>query len=433
MAAQASLQEGIYWAPKTRPGAHFAVVFLRVSRHVDLPVVTKALGQLWATYQNLKKGSVRDLPGHPVPHGNLTVLLGYGSNLFALTSVRRACPKPLQTFAHFRSPLPTGGGPLQPGSGLRYAKDVRANWATEDLVVQFIADTPLAVNRAIVETWKALYDQAKGREDQLPLLITRFYTGFQRDDARSWIDFHDGLSNMPSHQRADAIIVKDTGDPGDRWTVGGTYLTYLRVSVDLAVWRTVSVEQQQQLVGRDKLTGCPLVSLDGRSRGVPLAGCPMGGTREISDSTVPGNPAFFEPPNVSNPILQRSHVQRANHHIRSPGDRNSLRIFRQGYEFLETTNEAPGFRVGLNFVSFQDTPERLFRMLTQEGWLGRMNFGGDPDHQLPGMDRFLEVRAGAIFLVPPVVPREAFPGAHLFEKKATRPVRPRSGRSRPDG
>jgi hypothetical protein len=45
-----------------------------------------------------------------------------------------------------------------PEAGLWYAEDVRANLATEEIAVQFIADTQLAVNRAIVETWKFLHD-----------------------------------------------------------------------------------------------------------------------------------------------------------------------------------------------------------------------------------------------------------------------------------
>jgi len=96
--------------------------------------------------------------------------------------------------------------------------------------------------------------------------------------------------------------------------------------------------------------------------------------------------------------LQQSHVQRANHHLKPVNDHNSLRIFRQGYEFLEPLDQAPGFRTGLNFASFQDTPERLFRMLTQSTWLGT-NFGSyeNDKNPLPGMDWFLSVRAAAIF------------------------------------
>jgi deferrochelatase/peroxidase EfeB len=112
--------------------------------------------------------------------------------------------------------------------------------------------------------------------------------------------------------------------------------------------------------------------------------------------------------------LRQSHVQRANHHVKPASDRNSLRIFRQGYEFLEPLGVAPGFRAGLNFVSFQDTPERLLRILTQDSWLGGTNFGGDPDNPLSGMDRLLTVRAGGVFLAPPVTDEERFPGSSIF-------------------
>jgi len=91
-------------------------------------------------------------------------------------------------------------------------------------------------------------------------------------------------------------------------------------------------------------------------------------------------------------------MSRANHHLKPVNDHNSLRIFPQGYEFLEPLDQAPGFRTGLNFASFQDTPERLFRMLTQSTWLGGTNFGSyeNDKNPLPGMDWFLSVRAAAI-------------------------------------
>lgn len=95
-----------------------------------------------------------------MPSGNLTVLLGYGPNAFRLADARRPLPDDLDSRNQFRSPRPTGGGPLLVGAGLWYAEDVRANLATEEMAVQFIADTQLAVNRTIVETWKFLHDAA---------------------------------------------------------------------------------------------------------------------------------------------------------------------------------------------------------------------------------------------------------------------------------
>ena len=108
--------------------------------------------------------------------------------------------------------------------------------------------------------------------------------------------------------------------------------------------------------------------------------------------------------------MRRSHVQRANHHIRPASDFGSRRIFRQGYEFLEWAPEPPGFRAGLNFVSFQDTPARLLKMLTAGGWLGGTNFGGDEQAQ-PELASLLSVYGAGVYFVPPVVEGEPFPGA----------------------
>ncbi len=404
------LQEGIYHAPGVRPGKCFNILFLRALPGLDARQVGEAFGKLWQMYQDLKNGKLTDLPGQTVPTGDLTVLVGYGANVFKLPDIQHQLPSQIKDFGAFRSPLPTGGGPLLIGSGLRYADDVKTNPATEEIAVQFIAETQLAVNRAVMETWKALQDMSDQATGLAPLLLTAFYNGFQRDDGRSWIDFHDGISNMKSSEREGAIVIKSRPFE-EQWIEGGTYLAFLRLAVDLTAWRKLNRQQQELLVGRDKLTGCPLVSLDSAGNPVIKTGCPVTGRMDISS---PGNEAFFEPDSVNETILQQSHVQRANHHLTPVSDRNSLRIFRQGYEFLESLDSAPGFRPGLNFVSFQDTPERLLRMLTQQNWLGGTNFGGDPKNQLPGMDRFLSLRAAAIFFVPPVVEDELFPGASIF-------------------
>jgi deferrochelatase/peroxidase EfeB len=405
-----NLQEGIYHAPGVTPGKFFNILFLRALPGLSARQVGEAFGKLWQIYQDLKNGKLTDLPGHPLPAGDLTVLVGYGANVFKLPNIQHQLPSHIKKFGAFRSPLPTGGGPLLIGSGLRYADDVKTNPATEEIAVQFIAETQLAANRAVVETWKALQSMSDPAIGAAPLLLTGFYSGFQRDDGRSWIDFHDGISNMKSDKREGAITIKPR-PPEEKWIEGGTYLAFLRIAVDLTVWQKLNRQQQELLVGRDKLTGCPLVSLDSAGNPIIKTGCPVTGRKDVSS---PGNEAFLEPENVNETVLKQSHVQRANHHQGPENDHSTLRIFRQGYEFLEPLDSAPGFRIGLNFVSFQDTPERLLRMLTSETWLGDTNFGGDPKNQLPGMDKFLSLRAAAIFLVPPVVEDELFPGASIF-------------------
>jgi Dyp-type peroxidase family len=391
-----TLQEGIYHAPGRRPGRHFGLLFLRAN--ADSAACAAALEDLWDMYRGLQAGRVRDLDPATVPGGDLEVLLGFGRNAFALDGVALERPRGLADEYLFRSADPAGGGPLLRGSGLRYAADVRANMATEAFCVQLIANSKLAVDRAIVETWKALADASA-------LQVTTFFLGNQRDDHRSWIDFHDGISNLRSEDRESVIAIGPGTDEG--WAVGGTYLAFLRLAVDLPAWRRLPREVQELAVGRDKLSGCPIVSLD--EAGAPRTdpGCPVAGT-QIHET--PNDAPFAEPPEVSDPVVRASHVQRANHHIRPASDFGSRRIFRQGYEFLEWADAPPGFRAGLNFVSFQDTPSRLLKMLTAGGWLGGANFGGD-EQAHPELAGLLTVYGAGIYFVAPVVAGEPFPGA----------------------
>jgi deferrochelatase/peroxidase EfeB len=405
----AELQDGIYHRPGDRPGKFFAIAFFRAARGLNARAVGGALQQLWSMWQDLRNGLVRDLPDAPVDGGNLTVLLGLGPKAFELDGAGRLLPEGLEREFLFRSPKGGGGGPLLGlQNHLAYADDVRENRATEEVAVQFIADSKLAVDRAIVETWKLLHDTADPVTGSTGLEFTTFYLGFQRDDHRSWIDFHDGISNLRSDEREQVIAIERSAAPRRAWLECGTYLAFLRLEVDIRAWRTLDRPTQELLVGRDKLTGCPLVSEGGEV--VRLTACPIGGAPIWASENDP----IAEPPAVSDVRLRQSHIHRANQHRRPASSRESSRIFRQGYEFLEWKESAPGFRLGLNFVSFQDTTERLIRILSQPGWLGDVNFGGDPDAQPLGIDRLLRVYAAGVYVVPPKVSGEPFPGASVF-------------------
>jgi deferrochelatase/peroxidase EfeB len=413
------LQDGIAYSKGKRPGAFFAIVFLQVAPECPAQRAGALLGALWSMYEGLKAGRVPDLDPVVVPHDDdrLQVLVGYGPNAFALDGI--AQPEPAGFDGNlFRSPQGRGG-PLLPGAGLQYADDVGANPATEHVCIQLTAQRKLAVDRAVVETWKLLLDRVDPRTGIAPLSITAFYLGFQRSDRRSWIDFHDGLSNLHAGDRARVIAVKPVNSD-EAWCLGGTYLAFIRIAVDLPAWRRLSRRQQELLVGRDKLTGCPLTRIGQDGSLATNPGCPVRGT-EIWET--PNDADFAEPPSAVGGAVALSHVQRANHHDRRIDAPKSGRIFRQGYEFLEWQQSAPGFRLGLNFVSFQDTPARLVQILGTEGWLGGVNFGGDPDAQPAGIESLLSVYAAGIYFVPPKA--QPFPGASAFgiaERAAPEPV-----------
>ena len=134
------------------------------------------------------------------------------------------------------------------------------------------------------------------------------------------------------------------------------------------MWQRLDREQQNQLIGRDKVTGCPLVTV---SPPQAPAGCPVVGKRIWASDN-----EFREARETTDRIVRDSHIQRANHQYDDPALPTSLRVFRQGYPFFETCAGAPGYRIGLNFVSFQGTPARLIGLLSGHNWFGGVNFGG---------------------------------------------------------
>ena len=405
-----TLQEGIYWQSGTSPEAAFTLMMLEPANGAAAADVGAALAYLWPIVQRVKAGRIPSLPGHPVERSGVTALLAYGFGIFDLAGVSRERPQRLDPQYRFVPPAKGGGGTLLYGGGLKYGADVVDNVTYDGIALQIIGKTELDVHQMVVEVSMALEIGPKLASGCSPVIPRTYYRGFLRADRRTWIDFHDGISNIKKGDDRKRVI--EIKSDAEDWTQGGTYLTYLRLAVDVSAWRRLSVRKQEILVGRTKLTGCPLTGIGADSTLISDAACPVAGTSEVTGL---GNEEFREPRPTDNAELKQSHVQRSNHeHKQDFGSADSLRIYRQGYDFLEPVDGPPGYRAGLNFVSFMDTPRRLLRVLTQESWLGRTNFGGDRDNQPPGMASLLTVRAGGIFLIPPVVASEPFPGASIF-------------------
>jgi Dyp-type peroxidase family len=406
------LQQGIYYSHANYPRSSYTVIFLSARRPYNTIKIRKTILRLWKLYGNLQKGILSDVgtTNRQAHHGNLSVQLGYGPRLFEIDGLKKRRPRYLRDELLFQE-AKLGGDPILPGVGLRYAEDLRSNTIADDhFVFQFIGDTQLATSRPIVETWKLLR-KIEMDGSSAPLVMRHFFTGFNRPDGRSWLGFHDGVSNIRSSERLWNIqIDRRALDYEDHWTALGTYMAFLRITIDIEIWESLSISNQERIVGREKTTGCPLVRVDERDRNIFATGCPVPGTSEILEK---GNERFrgYGPtygrgnaPRIRD--AEKSHVGRM---LRVPD-----RIFRQGYEFIEAINDYPYFRVGLNFVSFQSGTDKLYRII-KHGF-DRVNFGGDPLKLIPGADRLLSVRAAGVYLVPPFYPsrREEFPGDTIW-------------------
>lgn len=371
-----TLQEGIYLERGVPPPPAWRMVFLDLAEGTRRDAVHDALARVVDMLRELQQGRMRDLAGAAtVRSGTFTFLLGYGASFFAAPVARAARPRHLVALRR--------DGPAFPS--LPWSRPGAAGHGGEsDLVVQLTGVSRHAVDRAAVEIATLIGDLA------LPLRATGTYDGFQRDDGRSWIGFHDGVSNIEPSQRRAAVTCP--GDPG--WNRGGTYLAFLRLQVDLGAWRALSVAEQEAIVGRAKSTGCPLGSGQERPPG--------------DDAPWEDRDAYYNPPETGDPAIELSHIHRVNQNRAAGTTHAGHRIFRQGYEYLEDIT-AEGPRLGLNFVSFQSDLEQLQQVLGLAGWLGDVNFGGPGG---PGALSLMSLRAGGFYAVPPRA--EPFAGAALL-------------------
>jgi deferrochelatase/peroxidase EfeB len=423
-------QRGIYFdnepfhslSANESPNDCFAILFLRVSSTSPANRISEELGSLWNIYKNLSKGKINQLPGCVVPSGELSVLMAFGPTIFNIEGTERKIPR---DFKNKQFLPPAAGAPILEGSGIKYSHVRYVNLGTEHIAIQFISKTQLATYRAVVETWKYLSNIEPSKRI---LNFTTFFTGFQRDDTRSWLGFHDQVSNIDTlNERKDAIFIERRNNnlaPRDFWTEGGTYLAFLRTAINLDIWEKIEHKQQEIIIGRDKLTGVPLAGIDKKGNPLRREDCPAVSEIRSYDERFHDHPDYFSKPrlckmnavdeNASIQRLSQSHIGRVRHlnHLNA-GNIASRRIFRQGFDFVEPLYNNLGMHlmVGLNFLSFQNDPGRLFFILTDPNWLGNTNFGGTGDFY--GMEDLLSVLAAGVFFVPPA--EKSFPGASIFQ------------------
>jgi deferrochelatase/peroxidase EfeB len=411
--------EGIYYRRNPPIGNSFCIVSLR-SDNTSVQEIGATIARIWSRLSKLKRGVTIEFETD-IRHrkiGNLSVLLGYGPNVFGIAGSKKARPKNFASVWNFIKPKREGGGPVLEGSDMKYFQNVSENHLLDDhLIFQFIADNEFYTNRAAIEVWRELRMVEK-EIGYKPLHLTGFYTGFQREDKRNWLGFHDGISNLKSHERPHVIFINPRYvNSQDKWTVNGTYLAFMRIGIDLVRWDDTKVKEQEIIIGRDKATGCP-IERDIYGRPVKIRGCPAPSTSEVIDV---GNERFRDRPKYADKILQHSHIGSTRSLDRTPvWDSKSFRIYRQGFEFLVPSKDSVSIVPGLNFVSFQNSPERLFRALTYGNTISREKVKST----IPmGLNEFLSVISAGIFLVPPLLQGEPFPGAEIFGTKELRILR----------
>jgi deferrochelatase/peroxidase EfeB len=152
--------------------------------------------------------------------------------------------------------------------------------------------------------------------------------------------FKDGTNNLNVDD--DGMVRRHVwvnGGDGPSWMTDGTYMVTRRIRMRIEHWDRSSISDQEETIGRSKLSGAPL-----------------GGHDEV------------DPPRLDAKDAAGKHVIPDHAHIRiaSPDTNNGLRILRRGYNFSDgITADTGELDAGLFFVAFQRDPRKQFIPLQQ--------------------------------------------------------------------
>jgi deferrochelatase/peroxidase EfeB len=292
----------------------------------------------------------------------LTITIGFGPSLFGLHGRDRF------GLAQ-RRPGELASLPLFRGESLNPDR------SDGDLCVQACADDPQVAFHAIHVLARLASGAATLRWSQQGFGRTSS-TSRSQDTPRNLMGFKDGTDNIRAEdgEAMDRFVWVQPSN-GPRWIAGGSYLIARRIQILFDVWDATSLEGQERVIGREKLSGAPLgrrdeydpVDLDAREGGEP---------------TIPAD----------------AHIR-----LSSPESNSGQRILRRGYSFSEPPEPGSGqIDAGLFFISFQRDPQRQFVPIQR-----RLS-------ESDALNRHILHTASAVFACPPGTSPGGFIGEGLF-------------------
>jgi deferrochelatase/peroxidase EfeB len=246
-----------------------------------------------------------------------------------------------------------------------------------DISVQCCADDAQVAFHAFHNLVRVARGTAAVRWTQLGFGRTST-TSTRQQTPRNLMGMKDGTNDLKAEDgkvMSDHVWVGGGDEPA--WMRGGSYVVTRRIRMLLEVWDRSSIEDQQQTIGRLKVSGAPL-----------------GGTRE------------FDEPDLAALDSRDSFVIPADAHIRvsTPSQNNGIRILRRGYSFSDGVDPATGeLDAGLFFIAYQRDPRRQFIPLQRKP--------GSED----ALNEYIKHVATGMFAVLPGVGTDQYLGQTLFE------------------
>ncbi|MFE5603213.1 iron uptake transporter deferrochelatase/peroxidase subunit [Streptomyces coelicoflavus] len=283
----------------------------------------------------------------------LTLTLGFGPSLFSKFGLAGRRPEALADLPKF------------PGDNLDRAR------SGGDLCVQACADDPQVAVHAIRNLARIGFGKVVVRWSQLGFGKTSSTTPDEQTP-RNLLGFKDGTRNIAGTER-DRLekFVWAAAKDGSDWMAGGSYLVARRIRMHIETWDRTSLQEQEDVFGRDKGEGAP-----------------VGRAKERDE-----------------PFLK---AMKPDAHVRlaHPDSNGGATLLRRGYSFTDGTDGLGRLDAGLFFLAYQRDVRTGFIPVQR-------NLATD------ALNEYIQHVGSAVFAVPPGV-RDAddWWGSTLFGKEA---------------
>ncbi|MFG3245669.1 iron uptake transporter deferrochelatase/peroxidase subunit [Streptomyces sp. NPDC048187] len=283
----------------------------------------------------------------------LTLTVGFGPSLFAKFGLADRRPEALADLPKF------------PGDNLDKSR------SGGDLCVQACADDPQVAVHAIRNLARIGFGKVVVRWSQLGFGKTSSTTPDEQTP-RNLLGFKDGTRNIAGteRERLDRHVWAAAKD-GSAWMAGGSYLVARRIRMHIETWDRTSLQEQEDVFGRDKGEGAP-----------------VGKAKERDE-----------------PFLK---AMKPDAHVRlaHPDSNGGATLLRRGYSFTDGTDGLGRLDAGLFFLAYQRDVRTGFIPVQR-------NLATD------ALNEYIQHVGSAVFAVPPGV-RDAddWWGSTLFGKEA---------------
>ncbi|WP_333764598.1 iron uptake transporter deferrochelatase/peroxidase subunit [Streptomyces sp. IBSBF 2390] len=284
----------------------------------------------------------------------LTLTIGFGPSFFEKFGLHDRRPEALVDLPQF------------PGDNLDRTR------TGGDLCVQACADDPQVAVHAIRNLARIGFGKVAVRWSQLGFGKTSSTTP-DAQTPRNLMGFKDGTRNIAGTEtdRLQKFVWVGDGD-GTDWMTGGSYLVARRIRMNIETWDRTSLQEQEDVFGRDKREGAAV------------------GKAKEHDA----------------PFLK---AMKPDAHVRlaHPDSNDGITILRRGYSFTDGTDGLGRLDAGLFFLAYQRDVRKGFIPLQRR--LSAQD----------ALNEYIQHVGSAVFAVPPGVRDSGdWWGRTLFSKEA---------------